>query len=151
MCFANKLACQILDLIDKPVTGPLWRTMVKENEVVDMSLHYQKLHDFFKQCATDPSLFSDGTNLLFPELIVEDDWLTSQHYWILNQMTNIVCTGELSFTIEKDKMKITYWVFCDIFSIIDEELFSLKNVIAPCFLVVWMECFTFCWKTIHFS
>ena len=66
-------------------------------------------------------------------------------------MTNIVCTGELPFIIEKDKMKITYQIFCDIFSIIDEELFSLKNVIAPRFLVVWMECFTFCWKTIHFS
>ena len=42
-----------------------------------MSLHYQKLHDSFKQCATDPRLFSDGTNLLFPELIVEDDRLTA--------------------------------------------------------------------------
>lgn len=41
-----------------------------------MSLHYQKMLYSFKQCATDPSLFSDGTNSLFPELMVEDDWLT---------------------------------------------------------------------------
>ena len=35
------------------------------------------MYDFLKQCATDQSLFSDGTNLLFLELIIEDDWLTA--------------------------------------------------------------------------
>ena len=65
--------------------------MVKENEVLDMSLHYQKLLDSFKQCATDPSLFSDGTNLLFPELIIEDDRLTA----LLN--------------IESDNQYYLYW------------------------------------------
>ena len=39
---AYKVACQALGLIDKLVTGPLWRTMVMEKEVLDMSLHYQK-------------------------------------------------------------------------------------------------------------
>ena len=47
--------------------------MVTEKEVLDMSLHYQKTYDFFKQCAADPYLFLDGTNLPFPELIIEDD------------------------------------------------------------------------------
>ena len=28
------------------MTGPPWRTMVKEKEVLDMSLHYQKMYDF---------------------------------------------------------------------------------------------------------
>ena len=74
---AYKVACQALGLIDKLVTGPLWRTMVKEKEVLDMSLHYQKMYDFFKQCAADPSLFLDGTNLPFPDLIIEDDRLTA--------------------------------------------------------------------------
>ena len=35
------------------------------------------MYDFFKQCAADPSLFLDGTNLPFPELIIEDDKLTA--------------------------------------------------------------------------
>ena len=74
---AYKVACQTLGLIDKLVTGPLWRTMVKEKEVLDMSLHYQKMYGFFKQCATDPSFFLDGTNLPFPDLIIEDDRLTA--------------------------------------------------------------------------
>ena len=65
LCFGYKLVCQTLELIDKLVTVPLWRTMIKEKEVLDMSLHYQKMLDSFKQCATDPSLFPDGTNLLF--------------------------------------------------------------------------------------
>ena len=34
---AYMVACQALGLIDKLVTGPLWRTMVKEKEVLDMS------------------------------------------------------------------------------------------------------------------
>ena len=74
---AYKVACQALGLIDKLVTGPLWRTMVKEKEVLDISVHYQKMYDFFKQCAADPSLFLDGTNLPFPDLIIEDDRLTA--------------------------------------------------------------------------
>ena len=36
-----------------------------------------------------------------------------------------------TFNTKKDKMKITYQVLSDIYSIIDEELISLKNVIAP--------------------
>ena len=55
------------------MTGPLWRTMVQEKEVLGMSLHYQKMYDFFKQSAADPSLFLDSTNLPFPDLIIEDD------------------------------------------------------------------------------
>ena len=35
------------------------------------------MYDFLKQCATDQSLFLDGTNLLFLELIIEDDRLTT--------------------------------------------------------------------------
>ena len=74
---AYKVACHALGLIDKLVTGPLWRTMVKEKEVLDMSLHYQNMYDFFKQYVADPSLFLDGTNLPFLDLIIEDDRLTA--------------------------------------------------------------------------
>ena len=42
---AYKVACQALGLIDKLVAGPLWRTMVEEKEVLDMSLPgLDKLH-----------------------------------------------------------------------------------------------------------
>ena len=62
----DKLSCEALSLIDKVMTEPLWRTMLKEKEVVGMFLHYQKMYHFLKKCSTDPSLFVDGRNLLFP-------------------------------------------------------------------------------------
>ena len=55
---ADKVPCQALRLIDKLVTGPLWRTMVKEKEVLNITL--PKNVDFLKQCVADPSLFLDG-------------------------------------------------------------------------------------------
>ena len=72
---ADKVPCQALRLIDKLVTGSLWRTMVKENEVLNITL--PKMYDFLRQCTANPSLFVDGTNLLFLELIIEDDRLTT--------------------------------------------------------------------------
>ena len=72
---AYKVGCQALGLIDKLVTGPLSRTMVEEKEVLDMSLHQKCM--IFSNCAADPSLFLDGTNLPFPDLIIEDDRLTA--------------------------------------------------------------------------
>ena len=41
---AFEVACQALGLIDKLVSGPLWRMMVKEKEVLSMSTHYQILN-----------------------------------------------------------------------------------------------------------
>ena len=66
LVLGDKLSCEALSLIDKVMTEPLWRTMLKEKEVVGMFLHYQKMYHFFKKCSTDPSLFVDGRNLLFP-------------------------------------------------------------------------------------
>ena len=42
----NWIACQALGLIDKYVTGTLWRMMVKKMEVLNMSKHYQKMKTF---------------------------------------------------------------------------------------------------------
>ena len=46
---AFEVACQALGLIDKLVSGPLWRMMVKEKEVLSMSTHYQGLYEFLKK------------------------------------------------------------------------------------------------------
>ena len=51
---------------------------------------------------------------------------------LLNIIKHIICNGGLAFSIEKDKVKITYRGLSDIFSAIDEESRSLKDVIAPC-------------------
>ena len=68
-----KVACQALGLIDKLITGPLWRMMMKEKEVLNMSLHYKAMLDFFKECEQDASSFLNGTSRLFPDLVVDDD------------------------------------------------------------------------------
>ena len=72
-----RVACQALGLIDKYVTGPLWRMMVKEKEVLNMSKHYQKMYTFFNDCFLDATPFLEGKNSLFPDLVGEDDRLAS--------------------------------------------------------------------------
>ena len=74
---AFKVACQALGLIDKLVSGPLWRMMVKEKEVLSMSTHYQGLYEFFKEGAEDATAFLNGESRPFPDLVVEDDRLTA--------------------------------------------------------------------------
>ena len=45
-----RVACLALSLIDKYVTGPLWKKMVKEKEALNMSKYYQKMYTFFNDC-----------------------------------------------------------------------------------------------------
>ena len=49
-----------------------------------------------------------------------------------SDIKHIICTGELPLSTEKDKVRITYRVLSDIFSVIDEESLSPKDVIVPC-------------------
>ena len=49
-----------------------------------------------------------------------------------SDIKHIICTGTLPLSTEKDKVRITYRVLSDIFSVIDEESLSPKDVIAPC-------------------
>ena len=46
---------------------------MKEKEVLNMSLHYKAMLDFFKECEQDASSFLNGTSRLFPDLVVDDD------------------------------------------------------------------------------
>ena len=49
-----------------------------------------------------------------------------------SDIKHIICTGELPLSTKKDKVGVTYRVLPDIFSVIDEESLSMKDVIAPC-------------------
>ena len=71
-----KVACKALGLIEKLVSGPLWRMMVKKKEVLNMSTHYQSLYKFFKG-AEDATAFLNGASRPFPDLVVENDKLTA--------------------------------------------------------------------------
>ena len=49
-----------------------------------------------------------------------------------SDIKHIICTGELPLSTGKDKVRITYRVLSNIFSVIGEEFLSPKDVIAPC-------------------
>ena len=58
-------ACRALGMIDKLVTGPLWRSISKEGHVLDMNIEYQKLHDLFLSWGSDASPFMKGDVSIF--------------------------------------------------------------------------------------
>ena len=63
-----KIACQALGLIDKYVTGPLWRVIVrKEGNVLEMNVVYQTLLEKFKHFAPDSSDLISGAGVIYPD------------------------------------------------------------------------------------
>ena len=54
---AYKVDCRALGLIEKQITGPLWRIMEKEKCVLNMLNHYQDLLFYFKKWVEDCSSF----------------------------------------------------------------------------------------------
>ena len=57
---AYRAGCKALGLIEKLITGSLWKILATENHVLNMSKHYQKLINFFKECTEDCSRFLRG-------------------------------------------------------------------------------------------
>ena len=68
-----KVGCRALGLINKLVTGPLWRKMVEEKSAISMSGHYQKMVQCFKKWADNPNDFILGKDSLFDNLLHKDD------------------------------------------------------------------------------
>ena len=54
------VGCWALVLIEKLVSGPLWKIISKEKQILNMSVHYQDLLSFFEVCADDASAFTKG-------------------------------------------------------------------------------------------
>ena len=60
-------ACRALGMIDKLVTGPLWRMIAKEGHILDMNTHYQRLFDCFTSWGNNASEFMTGNIYIFGE------------------------------------------------------------------------------------
>ena len=58
-------ACRALGLIDKLITGPLWRCIEKAGHIVDMNELYQSLSDCFLSWASDATEFMKGNVNVF--------------------------------------------------------------------------------------
>ena len=69
---AYKAGCKALGLIDKLVTGPLWRAMIEEKTALNMTTKYQHMLSCFEKWANDPSLFLSGVDSIFPHLLTRD-------------------------------------------------------------------------------
>ena len=102
---AFEVACQALGLIDKLVSGPLWRMMVKEKEVLSMSTHYQSVYEFFKEGGEDATAFLNSESRPFPDLVVEDGRLTAllefeenDSQMMLKQCLELIFGGFVSVT-----------------------------------------------------
>ena len=69
---AFRVGCRVLGLIEKLVTGPLWRITVKEKCVLNMSTHYQKLSTCFEKWADDSTSFLNNETFCDPSFISQD-------------------------------------------------------------------------------
>ena len=64
--------CKALGLIDKFITGPLWRILESDIHILDLSDCYTNLLSFLKNCK-DASEFMTGENTPFPDTPVKKD------------------------------------------------------------------------------
>ena len=57
--------CKALGLLDKHITGPLWRILESDLHILDLPMHYERILTFVTTC-TDPSGFMAGEDVPFP-------------------------------------------------------------------------------------
>ena len=75
--FGYRVGCRVLGLIDKLVSGPLWRKIVDEKYALSMTVHYKHMVICFERWAEDSSGIVSGNESLFPELVTKDLKLNS--------------------------------------------------------------------------
>ena len=68
-----RVGCWALVLIEKLVSGPLWKIISKEKQILNMSAHYQDLLSFFEVCADDASAFMKGDKTFCDFAFVNQD------------------------------------------------------------------------------
>ena len=65
--------CRALGLINKFVTGPLWRLFESGIHILDMNKHYQKMCDLFLELSVDSSKFISGDISFFDNVDIHKD------------------------------------------------------------------------------
>ena len=75
-CKLYVAGCKALGLIDKHITGPLWRILESNVHILDLPHYYNKLLAFVQQC-TDMNGFMTGECIPFPDKPITKDavWL----------------------------------------------------------------------------
>jgi len=73
--------CKALGLIDKLVTGPLWRTLEESSiSILDMSAHYSEMLEMFESWSVDASSLLSGNESLPDGKEIADDPVRSRNY-----------------------------------------------------------------------
>ena len=67
-----RAGCRALGLIDKLVSGPLWRKMVLEKYALNMTAHYKHMLSCFKLWAENSDPVLSGSVSLFPDHVKKD-------------------------------------------------------------------------------
>jgi hypothetical protein len=67
-----KAGCKALGLIEILVTGPLWRTLIKKKDILNMNKKFQDMLDCFIRWGDDASLFLSCDEALFHDLVCKD-------------------------------------------------------------------------------
>jgi len=65
--------CKALGLIDKLITGPLWRVMESDLHILDMSNYYTRLLQFLVSASEDTTEFLTGETVPFPGISIKKD------------------------------------------------------------------------------
>ena len=74
----NLAACKALGLVDKYITGPLWRILESDIHILDMPGKYRSLLEFLQRCTSSTVLmqeFMTGETVPFPATMIKKDQL----------------------------------------------------------------------------
>ena len=65
--------CKALGLINKYLTGPLWRLFTKTENILDLSEHYQKMFKISKDLSRNASPIMNGKVQFFDDISIHED------------------------------------------------------------------------------
>ncbi|KAJ8048656.1 hypothetical protein HOLleu_01057 [Holothuria leucospilota] len=88
-----------LGIIDKVVTGPLWRALEKETHVLNMNQRYSRLLCCFEKWGQDASDLVTGKDILYPDVPVNKDSVydtlmqNNQYDAMVKQLLEMLCTS----------------------------------------------------------
>jgi len=67
------IGCRALGLINKFVTGPLWRLLESNTHILDLSFQFQKMETLFSELAVDASRILKDDVVFFPDFPISKD------------------------------------------------------------------------------
>ena len=94
-----KVGCQALGLIEKLITGPLWRIMNKEKCVLGVSKHYQNLLECFEKWEVDCTSFLNNKTFCDSSFVSNDECFES--------LCTLVCTSAITPELEKEAVTVS--------------------------------------------